>query len=100
MNLTDRPFIPGLFNNLLNPKAAAIFLTALPQFVEPGDSVVRLLAMLLAYEVMVVGWLHGVGFLTARAGSAFGASALRKKLSALTGLVLIGLGARLAIERR
>jgi threonine/homoserine/homoserine lactone efflux protein len=100
MNLASRPFIQGLLNNLLNPKAAAIFLTALPQFVEPGDSVVRLLAMLLVYELMVVGWLHVVGLVTARAGHVFGTSGLRKRLNAATGVVLIGLGARLALERR
>jgi threonine/homoserine/homoserine lactone efflux protein len=100
MDLANRPFVQGLLNNLLNPKAAAIFLTALPQFVEPGDSLVRLLAMLVVYEVMVVGWLHGVGFVVARAGRTFGASALRKRLTVLTGCVLVGLGASLALERR
>jgi threonine/homoserine/homoserine lactone efflux protein len=100
MDLANRPFVQGLLNNLLNPKAIAIFLTALPQLVEPGDSLVRLLAMLLVYEVMVVGWLHGVGFVVARTGRSFGASALRRRLNAATGFVLIGLGARLALERR
>ena len=100
LNLTRRPFVQGVLNNLLNPKAAAIFLTALPQFVEPGDSVVRLLVMLLAYEVMVVAWLHLVGLGAARASQAVGASTFRKKLGVATGFVLIGLGARLALERR
>ena len=30
-------FRQGLLNNLFNPKAGAIFATALPQFINPGD---------------------------------------------------------------
>jgi threonine/homoserine/homoserine lactone efflux protein len=96
----DRPFLQGLFNNLLNPKAGAIFLTALPQFIEPGDSLVRLLAMLTVYEVMVIGWLHVVGFTVSRVGRLVGASTLSKKLNAVAGVVLIGLGVHLVFERR
>lgn len=96
----DHPLVQGLLNNLLNPKAAAIFLTALPQFVEPGDSVFRLLAMLLVYEVMVIGWLHMVGLMVSRLGHAVGTTTLWKKLNGLTGVVLIGLGIRLAFEKR
>src|SRR5579859_3851045 len=35
-------FRQGLLNNLLNPKAGAIFATALPQFIRPGDPFLRL----------------------------------------------------------
>src|SRR5215467_2073706 len=35
-------FLQGLLGNLLNPKAGAIFLTVVPQFVRPGDPAVRL----------------------------------------------------------
>ncbi len=96
----DHPLLQGLFNNLLNPKAAAIFLTAFPQFIQPGDSLFRLLAMLAVYEVMVVGWLHVVGLIVSRVGRLVGASALWKRLNAVAGVVLIGLGVHLAFERR
>src|SRR5712692_742317 len=42
-------FRQGLLNNLFNPKAGAIFATALPQFIRPGDAPLRLLLMLFAY---------------------------------------------------
>jgi threonine/homoserine/homoserine lactone efflux protein len=96
---SDDPFLQGVLGNLLNPKAAVIFLTVLPQFIHPGDPPLRLLAMLAVFELMIIGWLHLYGFAVARAGQAFGTSRLRRWLSALTGAVLVGLGFRLALER-
>jgi threonine/homoserine/homoserine lactone efflux protein len=90
----------GAFGNLLNPKAGVIFVSILPQFVAPGDSTFRLLAMLIAFEVMIVAWLIGYGAAINRlARSRFGA-AVRRLLERATGVVLIGLGVRLAVERR
>jgi threonine/homoserine/homoserine lactone efflux protein len=90
----------GAFGNLLNPKAGVIFVSILPQFVAPGDSALRLLAMLVAFEVMIVAWLIGYGALISRlARSRLGAS-VRRLLERATGVVLIGLGVRLAVERR
>jgi len=98
--LSDDPFLQGVLGNLLNPKAAVIFLTVLPQFIHPSDPVIRLIAMLAVFELMIVGWLHLYGLAVARAGQAFGTSHLRRWLSSLTGAVLVGLGFRLALERR
>jgi threonine/homoserine/homoserine lactone efflux protein len=90
----------GALGNLLNPKAGVIFVSILPQFVEPGDSLFRLLAMLAAFEVMIVGWLVCYGALVSRVGrSRLGESAWRG-LERVTGAVLIGLGLRLAVDHR
>jgi threonine/homoserine/homoserine lactone efflux protein len=90
----------GALGNLLNPKAGVIFVSILPQFVMPGDPLPRLLAMLLAFEIMIVGWLVVYGAAVSRVGrSRFGASA-RRVLERVTGVVLVGLGLRLAVERR
>src|SRR5215831_19359251 len=55
-------FRQGLLNNLLNPKAGAIFATALPQFISPGDPPLRLVLMMFAYEVALLSWLNLYGF--------------------------------------
>ena len=90
----------GLLNNLLNPKAGAIFVTVFPQFIAPGDPPLRLLAMLVAYEAVLLVWLNLYGVVLGRAGgSPLGVRASRY-LERLTGAVLIGLGVRLALERR
>src|SRR6266850_233282 len=93
-------FTQGLFNNLLNPKAAAIFVTAMPQFIEPHDSLFRLVAMVICYDLLVVGWLSMYGYVVSRAGRGRIGGRMRKGLERATGIVMIGLGMRLAFERR
>ena len=99
--LGDRTaFHQGLLGNLLNPKAAAIFVTVFPQFIEPGDGALRLLLMLAAFEMVLLPWLSLYGLVVSRAGRTRYSERVRAWLNRLTGVVLIGLGARLAFERR
>jgi threonine/homoserine/homoserine lactone efflux protein len=93
-------FRQGLLNNLLNPKAGAIFATTLPQFIHPGDSSLRLVLMMLAYEVVLLSWLNLYGFLISRAGQSWFGTRVRKILQGVTGVVLIALGVRLALEQK
>src|SRR5579863_3396647 len=89
----------GLLNNLLNPKAGAIFATALPQFLSPGDPPLRLVLMLLAYEAILLSWLTLYGSLVSRAGQSRSGTRVRAVLQEVTGVVLIALGVRLAFEQ-
>ena len=86
--------------NILNPKAGAIFATVLPQFVSPGDSALRLLLMLLAYEVILLTWLNLYGYVISRAGRSAVGERVRAVAARITGVVLIALGVRLALERQ
>ncbi|MDQ6919320.1 MAG: LysE family translocator [Candidatus Dormibacteraeota bacterium] len=90
----------GLLGNLLNPKAAAIFVTLMPQFIQPGDSPLRLFLMLAAYEAILLPWLAAYGHLVSRAGRSRFGTRIRAWLNRVTGAALIGLGVRLALERR
>lgn len=90
----------GALGNLFNPKAGVIFVSILPQFVEPGDPIPRLLAMLVAFEVMIIGWLAGYGALVSRVGRSRMGASTRRVLERTTDVVLVGLGLRLAVERR
>lgn len=101
MQLDQRiAFRQGLLNNLLNPKAGAIFAAVFPQFINPGDSPLRLLLMMLAYELIIMSWLNFYGYLISRIGqSRFGIRA-RAILQGVTGIVLIALGVRLAFEQK
>ena len=92
-------FRQGLLGNLLNPKAAVIFVTVIPQFIRPGDSPVRLLGMLLIFEIMLVAWLGLYGYLLGRAGQSRVGQRVRCTLQTVSGLVLVGFAARLATER-
>ena len=93
-------FAQGLLNNLLNPKAGAIFVTVMPQFIEPRDTPIRLILMVACYDAMVVAWLCMGGYLVGRAGRSRMGSQLHKGLERLTGTVMIAIGVRLAFERR
>lgn len=99
--LNDRSALSqGLFSNLLNPKTGAFFVTVMPQFMIPGDPVIRLLLMVGAFEVMLLAWLIAYGHVVSRLGRSGLGIRVRQVMTRLTGLVLIGFGARLAFERR
>lgn len=93
-------FRQGMLGNLLNPKAAVIFVTVIPQFIKPGDSAARLVLMLLVFELMIVGWLTLYGTALSRAGETPLGRRFQRALRRVTGVVLIGLALRLAVERR
>jgi threonine/homoserine/homoserine lactone efflux protein len=91
----------GLISNLGNPKIAVFFTSFLPQFV-PGThpSFAALLVLGLLFGALGLVWLTVYSVLVARAGDFLRRSAIRRALDGLTGAVLIGLGAKLALERR
>jgi threonine/homoserine/homoserine lactone efflux protein len=91
----------GLISNLGNPKIAVFFTSFLPQFV-PGThpSFAALLVLGLLFGALGFAWLTVYSVLVARAGDFLRRSAIRRALDGVAGAVLIGLGARLALERR
>jgi threonine/homoserine/homoserine lactone efflux protein len=91
----------GLISNLGNPKIAVFFTSFLPQFVPAHrPPFLALLTLGLVFCVLTLAWLTGYSILVARAGDLLRRSSVRRALDGLTGVVLIGLGARLALERR
>ena len=90
----------GLMSNLLNPKTGAFFVTVMPQFTLPGDPAIQLVLMVAVFEVMLLVWLVAYGHVVSRLGRAGLGSRVRTFMTKVTGVVLIGLGARLAFERR
>ena len=90
--------VQGLMNNLLNPKAGAIFATVFPQFITLKDSPLRLILMMAAYETILITWLNLYGLVIGRAGQARMTARFRQVIERITGAVLVGLGLRLALE--
>jgi threonine/homoserine/homoserine lactone efflux protein len=93
-------FLQGVLNNLLNPKAGAIFATVMPQFVEPGDSASRLVLMVLCYDAICIAWLCAYAVVISRVRRTTAGARVRKSLERMTGTVMVGLGVRLALESR
>jgi threonine/homoserine/homoserine lactone efflux protein len=95
------PFRQGLLTNLFNPKIAVFYSTFLPQFIAPGDPALLLSLGLAGVHIALgIAWLSLYAWLLDRAVAAFKGSRLRRMLDAVTGTVLVGLGLRLAAERR
>jgi threonine/homoserine/homoserine lactone efflux protein len=92
-------FVQGFLNNVLNPKPALFYLAFLPQFIEPGDPVLLLTALLTAIHIAIgVVWLVLWAWLVSRAGVL--GRRWRARLEAVTGAVLVALGVRLATTSR
>jgi threonine/homoserine/homoserine lactone efflux protein len=90
----------GLVSNLLNPKIAVFFTSLLPQFVGHRAGAVDLLALGAIFNAMCVLWLACYAIVAARGRAALARPRIKRALDRVSGVVLIGLGARLAFERR
>jgi threonine/homoserine/homoserine lactone efflux protein len=93
-------FRHGLVSNLGNPKMAVFFTSLLPQFTGEDATVVAPLVLGLVFCSLTLAWLGAYAFVVARAGALLRRSSLRRTLDAITGAVLVGLGARLATAER
>jgi len=93
-------FAQGVLNNLLNPKAAVIFVAVMPQFIEVGDPPARFVLMLAGYEGIMLVWLNLYAVVLGRVGRTAAADRVRRWFDRAAGVVLIALGLRLAFEER
>ena len=84
------PYLQGLLSNIGNPKMAIFFTSLLPQF---GESFATLLGHALLFSTMTLLWLAFV----VRVGDALRIPAVRRTVDAVTGIVLVGCGSRLAV---
>jgi threonine/homoserine/homoserine lactone efflux protein len=91
----------GLVTSIANPKLAAFFVALFPQFVPRGAPVLPS-ALLMACMIVAVDlvWYSVLAYLVARARRAFVEGPWLRRFERLTGAVLVGLGVRLALERR
>ncbi|MEK6207226.1 MAG: LysE family translocator [Chloroflexota bacterium] len=97
----SRALRQGTFSNLTNPKMAAFFPSLLPQFVSPdAPSFAALLALGLVFSFMTLAWLTAYALAVARAGDFLRRSAIRRTIEAVTGVVLVAFGVRVAAGTR
>ena len=87
------PYVQGLLSNLGNPKMAIFFTSLLPQF---GESFGVLLGHAALFSALTMAWLVVVAYV----GDVLRVPVVRRVVDAITGVVLIALGSRLAVERR
>jgi RhtB (resistance to homoserine/threonine) family protein len=96
-----RPFREGVLTNVLNPKVAVFYLAFLPQFIEPGDSVLAKSLLLAAIHIaMGLVWLSVIAVAVDRAQRFVTHPRVRRWIDGVCGTVLVALGVRLALARR
>jgi threonine/homoserine/homoserine lactone efflux protein len=94
-------FRQGLLTNLGNPKIAIFFTSLLPQFVSghrPGP--VPFIVLGAVFSLIGLGWLSGYALLAARVSRLLSNPRVKAAVDRLSGVVLIGVGVRLALEQR
>ncbi len=97
----SRSLVEGLLTNLLNPKVAIFYLSFLPQFIRVTDAVLAKSLLLAAIHVgMGVVWLLSVSVFVGALRGLLERRRVRRMLEGVTAAVLVGLGVRLALERR
>ena len=93
-------FRQGFLSAITNPKLGVFFVTFLPQFVVPGQAVLpRLLELGVVFAVIGFLWINIYGLSVTRLRAMITASRVRQWMQRVTGVVLLGFGARLALER-
>ena len=92
-------WLKGAFTNLLNPKVGVFYIATIPQFIPAGMSPLAMGLLLAAvHGILAMSW-----FTLIIIGTGFASKWLRSARSIriidrITGTVLIGFGARLALE--
>ncbi len=93
-------FRQGFLSAITNPKLGVFFVTFLPQFVLPGQAVLpHLLELGVIFAVTGWLWMNLYGLFVTRLRLVITAPRVRQWMQRVTGVVLLGFGARLALER-
>ena len=93
-------FRQGFLSAISNPKLGVFFVTFLPQFVASGQAVLpRLFELGLIFALIGWTWMVAYGLLITRVRDFITAPRVRQWMQRVTGVVLLGFGARLALER-
>lgn len=92
-----KAFAEGFATNALNPKVSMFYLAAFPQFIPPGEGAVASAFLLVCVHAMLNAlWFGAMILLFARLTGAARSGRFQRGLKAVTGVVFMAFGARLA----
>lgn len=93
-------FKQGLISNVLNPKVAMFFLTFLPQFIQTGENATQqLIIMGVIYTLLSISWFFIYVFFINYLREWLLSPTVQGIMDKATGLVLIGFGLKLALDK-
>ena len=96
-----RWFSIGMFTNLSNPKVGALYVSLLPQFVPAGVAAGPFTAALAIIHILEGAiWFFVLIVATHPLSRWLALPSIRRAIDRSTGVILIGLGVRLAMDRR
>lgn len=95
-----KPLREGLLTNVLNPKVAIFYLSFLPQFISPGDHVLKPVFLAGIHVLFGIVWLSGVIVMVDRSKEVLRRSSVRRITEGLVGVVLLGLGVKLLLAKK
>jgi threonine/homoserine/homoserine lactone efflux protein len=91
----------GLMTSFANPKLAVFFIALFPQFLADGQSVLlTTLAMAVLLIAVDLVYFTLLALVVSRAKRAVVGSTIARRIEQTTGAVMVGLGIRVALERR
>lgn len=95
-NLT-KAFVEGFLTNALNPKVSMFYLAAFPQFMPLGEGAVQGAFLLVCVHALLnLVWFAAMVLLFARLVKAARSGRFQRWLKAVTGVIFLGFGAKLA----
>ena len=93
-------FRQGVISNLANPKVGIFFTSLLPQFVSGhGSALLQMLMLGAIFLAFNVPWMCGYALAAVRLSHILSRARVKARIDRVSGLVLVGVGIRLAIER-
>ena len=91
----------GFLGNVLNPKAAAVYLTVAPQFLHAGLPLLpQMLELCVAHIIVAAGWLLIWTTIVHLSRRTVRTPLFRRVMDRVTGVVLVGLGVRTGFATR
>ncbi len=91
----------GFLTNAFNPKVTMFYLAAFPQFIPEGQAAISSAFFLVTIHVLInVIWFSAMIFLFSRLTAAAQSGAFQRWLKAVTGVVFLSFGAKLATLER
>lgn len=91
-------FRQGFLSNITNPKVLVFYLAVLPQFLHGSAGAAQAVLLALTHAVLSLLWLLIVVTGLDRVGALVRRRRVRRAMDGVTGLALLGFGARLAVE--